>query len=99
MKVTVTEGPEVVVIVSGRLDTNSSADFEKTIEPVLTGTALKVKVDCSDLKYISSSGLRVFLLLQKKVSHRSGILRLCGLNDDVREVFDVTGFSALFLIE
>ncbi|SEF66682.1 STAS domain-containing protein [Parabacteroides chinchillae] len=99
MKVTVTEGPEVVVIVSGRLDTNSSADFEKTIEPVLNGTALKVKVDCSDLKYISSSGLRVFLLLQKKISHRNGVLRLYGLNDDIREVFDVTGFSALFLIE
>ena len=99
MKVTVLEGPEVEVIISGRLDTNSSVDFEKTIESILAGTALKVKVDCSELKYVSSSGLRLFLLLQKKLSHKNGSLRLCGLNEDVREVFDVTGFSALFLIE
>ncbi|RHJ93113.1 anti-sigma factor antagonist [Bacteroides sp. AM07-16] len=99
MKVTITEGPEVIITISGRLDTNSSADFEKTIEPILSGTALKVKMNCTDLKYVSSSGLRLFLLLQKKLSHRNGTLRLCGLSADVREVFDVTGFSALFLIE
>lgn len=93
------EGPETVIELGGRLDTNSSPEFEKALEPVLTGNALKVKMDCSRLQYISSSGLRLFLMLQKKMAAKKGSLRLCGLSPAIREVFNVTGFSAIFRLE
>lgn len=93
------EGSETVIELIGRLDTTTSPQFEQAIEPILKGEALKVKVDCSRLDYVSSSGLRLFLMLQKNIKAKKGSLRLCGLNPAIREVFNVTGFSAIFRIE
>lgn len=93
------EESEAVIELVGRLDTTTSPQFEQAIEPILKGEALKVKVDCSRLDYVSSSGLRLFLMLQKNIKARKGSLRLCGLNPAIREVFNVTGFSAIFRIE
>lgn len=93
------EGPETVVELAGRLDTNTSPEFEKRIEPILKGDISKVKVDCTRLDYISSSGLRLLLMLHKNVKAKKGSLRLCGLNPTIREVFNVTGFASFFRIE
>lgn len=98
MEVKITEGPETVVAIVGRLDTNSSPAFEKAITPILAGEAKVVKIDCSALDYISSSGLRLFLMLQKNINQKKGSLSLCGLSDSIKEIFNVTGFSAIFKI-
>lgn len=99
MEVKITEGAETVITVSGRLDTNSSPEFEKAIEPVLMGSAQQVIIDCKALIYISSSGLRLFLMLQKKMSAKKGTLLLRGLSAEIKEIFNITGFSAIFKIE
>lgn len=99
MKVQITEGTETVITLSGRLDTNTSPEFEKAIEPVMQGTAPRVIMDCSALDYISSSGLRLFLMLQKNVSQKKGKLILKGLSPEIKEIFNITGFSAIFTIE
>lgn len=98
MEVKITEGAETVITIAGRLDTNTSPAFEKAITPILTGATKEVQVDCSALEYISSSGLRLFLMLQKNINQKKGTLRLCGLSDSIKEIFTVTGFSAIFKI-
>lgn len=99
MEVKIMEGPETVITVSGRLDTTTCPEFEEKVRPTLEGAATQVKVDCSGLDYVSSAGLRQFLLLHKKIAGKGGKLTLCGLNPAVREIFNVTGFSAIFRIE
>ena len=95
-------GSETVVKVVGRLDTNSAPDCEREFKPLFEGAYQQVVGDCSKLDDISSSGLRVFLKLQKafvqlgKESGKKYVLKLSGLNEDIREVFMVTGFFALF---
>lgn len=97
-------GSETIVKVSGRLDTNTTPECEREFKPLLEGAFQNVLVDCSELVYISSSGLRVFLKLQKafvqlnKEPGKKYTLRLTGLSKDIQEVFMVTGFFALFTI-
>jgi anti-anti-sigma factor len=88
----------------GRLDTNGAPDlqkkgFQKAFDKM--GEDLyksKVVLDFSAVKYISSAGLRVLLIFQKKMLAAHGSLSIVNLNDTVREVFDMTGFSAIFKI-
>lgn len=79
--------PVVIVGLSGRMDSSNSRDFEE-----------KMVVDCSQLQYISSAGLRVFLMAAKQLTMAKEKLVLASLNDDVRQVFNLTGFSSIFEI-
>lgn len=93
------EGEETVISVSGRLDTNTSPEFEQAVAPVLASPVSHIKLDCKALDYVSSSGLRQLLRIQKNIAQKKGVLRLTGLKPAIREVLDVTGFSVLFRIE
>lgn len=93
------EGDETVISVGGRLDTNTSPEFEGAIAPVLASAVSHIKLDCGALDYVSSSGLRQLLRIQKNIAQKKGVLRLVGLKPAIREVLDVTGFSMLFRIE
>lgn len=100
LKIKITEeGAETVITVGGRLDTNTSPEFEQVVAPVLASSVSRIKLDLGALGYVSSSGLRQFLRIQKNIAQKKGALRLAGMNPAIREVFDVTGFSALFRIE
>ncbi len=87
-----------VVSIHGRVDTLTASDFESKILEVLEGGAKKLLLDCSDLAYISSSGLRVFLVAQKKMMASGGSLKLCCLQPEIKEIFDISGFSTIFSI-
>ncbi len=87
------------IVVSGRIDTVSSPEFEKAIAPVIDGDMLGVVVDCADLSYVSSSGLRLFLSLQKAANAKGGSLVLKSMKPEIKEIFDMTGFTALFKFE
>ncbi|CUT17088.1 MULTISPECIES: STAS domain-containing protein [Candidatus Ichthyocystis] len=96
-----TEGIEdgaYVVHLSDRLDGASASDFERVVTLVADGNHTKVILDMSDLMYISSAGLRVILLLGKKVRSMKGVLVLAALSNMVHEIFDVSGFLSLFPI-
>lgn len=93
------DGNKTLVKIVGRLDTTNVADFEKEITPVMTEPGRDMELDCSQLDYISSSGLRVFLMLQKRVPGVGGKLVLSNMKSEIREVFDMTGFSSIFTIE
>jgi anti-anti-sigma factor len=90
-----------VAIVSprGRIDTTTSGAVEDTIRHVVDGGVRNLIVDLSGVEYISSAGLRVFLVLAKRMRDLRGKLVLSGMTEPVRQVFQLAGFMALFLVE
>lgn len=91
------EGESLTLTLSGRLDTNSSPALEAELKQSVGGIK-ELIFDFSGVEYISSAGLRVLLAAQK-VMNRQGSMKLIGVNDDVMEVFEITGFSDILTIE
>jgi anti-anti-sigma factor len=87
-----------VLALTGRLDTETSADVELTLQDLLAAGERNFLVDMSGIGYVSSAGLRVLLATAKQLEGGKGSLRLCSLNASVKQVFDVAGFSKLFSI-
>ncbi len=90
-----TQGDVTVVAIVGNLDSNSSPQAQAALDGILAGGAKKVVLDFSALDYISSAGLRILLGAAKRLSGPGGGLRLFGLNESVREVFQISGFSTI----
>ena len=89
---------QTVVSLSGRIDSTAAVEFEeKIIEIVDAGTHTMI-IDFLRVQFISSAGLRVLLLAAKKVKPYGGKILLCDMSKDVREVFDISGFSSIFEI-
>ncbi|MDO4815902.1 MAG: STAS domain-containing protein [Bacillota bacterium] len=86
---------ELCIVLQGRLDTTTAPQLEAELE--LEGITALV-LDFSELSYISSAGLRVLLATQK-VMNKQGEMLLRGVNEDIMEVFDITGFSDILTIE
>lgn len=84
---------------SGRMDTATAAAFQAELAPLMQAKGADIRLDCAELAYVSSIGLRLFLLLQKSVSANGGSLVLTGLNPQVKQVFDITGFSKIIRIQ
>ena len=92
-----TNGNELTVALTGRLDTTTAPQFEKELKESLDGvTALTI--DMTALEYISSAGLRVLLSAQKTMN-RQGQMKLTHVNETILEIFEVTGFSDILTIE
>lgn len=101
MEVTITKknDDQTLVEVSGRLDTTNVPEFERMIAPLMNMEKPNIIIECNGFEYISSAGLRIFLMLQKSVMAKNGKLTLCNMRPEIQEVFDMTGFSAIFTIE
>ena len=80
----------------GRLDPNTSPQFKEKIFEVIDGGTNNVVLDLEGVDYLSSAGLRVLLEAKKAVAKAGGEIVLCAVRDYIKEVFDVTGFDALF---
>ena len=94
-----TKGDSRVVKLIGRLDTVASPDVTKALEPVIEDATGTIILDCSEMTYISSSGLRIFLTLHKASLAKGGKVIVRSINNDIRTVFMMTGFLNLFTIE
>jgi anti-anti-sigma factor len=88
----------VVIRASGRLDELAAQETEKTLAAVLRESPEKMLVDMSGVEYVSSSGLRVLLMLSKAMKKQGGRLVLCGLSPFVAEVFEISSFNRMFEI-
>ena len=88
----------VVLALSGKLDATTAKTFEDKILGLINSGAQRLVVDLTLLDYVSSSGLRVFLLAAKRLQTTDGKIVLCGLQDHVRQVFDLAGFSSILSI-
>ncbi len=83
---------------TGRLDAYSAAEVEKKLDSVIESGCVKMVLNLEGLEYISSSGLRVFLSQLKKVRKQQGDIKLACMKPNIREVFDIAGFTQLFNI-
>ena len=96
MKIDVTKNNDgMVVALDGRLDTTTAPELEGVLTDHYDGTGALV-IDCEKLAYISSAGLRVLLAAQKKTQ---GAMKLTNVCELVMEVFEMTGFVDILVIE
>jgi anti-anti-sigma factor len=88
-----------VVTANGRLDGIYSTAFAKEVGELIGGANAKILIDFTDIDFVSSAGLRAVLLLMKKAKVSGGAFALCGVNEQVREVLDISGFADMFSIQ
>lgn len=91
-------GNITIVSINGRLDTTNYNNFDKELDALVSSGSNNLIIDCSDMNYISSSGLRVFLVYLKKMKAEGGSLAICGMQSMIKEVFTISGFTSLFSI-
>lgn len=92
-------GDVVIVKLSGRLDSGTAQPAEESFARVLGSGTPHLAIDMSKLDYISSAGLRVLLVVAKKVQQAKGKVVLFALVPNVREVFSISGFDKIFSIQ
>lgn len=92
------DGTNITLELEGRLDTVTSQDLEKEVAADCTGSEA-LTLDFAQLIYVSSAGLRVILGAHKKLAKGGGKLRLVNVAENVKEVFEMTGFSDFLTIE
>lgn len=90
-------GTSLEIALEGRLDTMTAPELEKELNASLDA-ANALTLDLTNLEYISSAGLRVLLTAHKAMSAKGG-MKIVNVNEIVREVLDVTGFSDILTIE
>lgn len=88
----------VILALSGKLDATTAKTFEDRILGVINSGTQRLVVDLSQLDYVSSSGLRVFIIAAKRLQTVDGKIALCSMKDHVRHVFDLAGFSSMLSI-
>jgi len=100
MKVDINQdGVNYNLSIEGRIDTTTADQFFAEISPLMKVAGANITIDCSNMSYTSSQGLRIFLMLQKSVKANGGNLVLTGMQPSVKEVFDITGFSYIITIK
>ena len=87
---------ELVAVLEGRLDTAAAAQTECDMQPLYECDGHNIVLDCTKLDYISSTGLRLFLGLLKAAKIKGSHVFITGMNDNLKQVFGLTGFSSLF---
>ena len=92
-----TENNSLTYTLTGRLDTLTAPDLELDLNGTLDGVT-ELVFDLNGLDYLSSAGLRVLLTAQKRMNTQ-GAMRVRNVNETIREIFDVTGFSDILTIE
>jgi stage II sporulation protein AA (anti-sigma F factor antagonist) len=92
-------GAALVIAPAGRVDSVSSNELERLVVARLDAGERRIVVDLAQTSYISSAGLRVLLLLAKRLKPPAGALVLCGMGPSVRTVLELAGFLPLFAVE
>src|SRR5262245_1994252 len=88
----------LVLYLNGRLDAVSSKMFEEKVLAVIEGGETRFVIDLSQINYVSSAGLSVFLVVSKRLTSADGKVALCSLQEPVKQAFDIVGFYSIFSI-
>ena len=97
MKTTIQElDNKYVVTMEGELDTAAAIETDKVLQPLYKSNGKDVLFDCEKLEYISSSGLRILLSIMKGAKANGSKVIMKGVNDDIKNVFQLTGLISLF---
>jgi anti-anti-sigma factor len=99
MNITLFEKPSAAVIqITGSVDALTSDEAQTFFDSQISGTRKCLVVDLSQVDYLSSAGLRVLISALKSTRQRGGDLYLAGLQDSVRQVLALAGFTSIFKI-
>lgn len=88
-----------IVTLCGELDTVAAAEVEKTLQPLYSTDGKDVVIDCTELEYIASSGLRILISILKGAKAAGSKVILKNMNEDIKSVFKLTGFINIFQVE
>lgn len=100
MNLTITENPSgILATLDGRLDTAAAQQLAIDMKPLMEKADQPITIDCTNMSFISSSGLRLFLSLRKETMAKGGSVTIKGVSEDVKKVFTITGFYSLFTFE
>ena len=91
------ESGKLTITITGRLDTSTAPELEKTLKGFYDGVN-EIVFDLQKLEYVSSAGLRVLLSAQKKMNSQ-GSMKLINVSEDIMEIFEITGFTDILTIE
>jgi anti-anti-sigma factor len=83
----------------GDLDTIATTEQADELQQVLNIADKALEIDCEELEYISSAGLRFFMQLKRESEAKGGAIRITHLNEDVNDIFRMSGFQNLFTIK
>lgn len=93
------EGQGTVVKIIGELDTIATTEQADELQQVLDIADKSIVMDCSELEYVTSAGLRFFMRLKRESEAKGGSVRITQLNEDVADIFRMSGFENIFDIE
>ncbi len=100
MNVTIEESDnKYLATLEGELDTAAAAEAEKVLQPLYQSNGKDVVIECSKLEYIASSGLRILLSILKGAKASGSKVTLRNVNEDIKNVFKLTGFISIFNFE
>ena len=89
----------IIATLSGELDTAAAQQTEEALAPLLDSKGREIIIDCTELEYISSSGLRVLLRILKQAQSVGSRVVLKNVNEVIRDVLELTGFISIFEFE
>ena len=87
-----------VVGIDGRLDTTNYSVLEKKLMALIDDGDIRLLVNLSKMDYVSSSGLRILLMALKRITMAKGKFALCSLQENIKEIFEISGFTNIFEI-
>ena len=93
------EGGKTIIKTDKRIDTMNAPQFEKDIEPALTEQGVDLEMDCTELNYMASSGLRIIQKTMRKVMTLKGKFKMTNVSPEIYKVLAMTGFTKFMTVE
>ncbi|MBP5714997.1 MAG: STAS domain-containing protein [Prevotella sp.] len=93
------EGGKTIIQTGARIDTMNANQFEEDIKPALVDGGVDLEMDCSELTYMASSGLRVIQKTMRTVMQLKGKFKMTNVNPDIYKVLAMTGFTKFMTVE
>lgn len=93
------QGGKYIATLTGEMDTAAAIEAEEVLKPLYNSDGKEVIIDCKELEYIASSGLRILLGILKAAKATGSKVILRDVNEDIKTVFRLTGFISIFEFE
>ena len=93
------EGGKTIIKTDKRIDTMNAGQFEKDIEPALQEPGMDLEMDCTELNYMASSGLRIIQKTMRTVMMKKGKFKMTNVSPEIYKVLAMTGFTKFMPIE
>ena len=93
------ENGKTIIKTGQRIDTMNAPEFEKEIQPALADGGVDLEMDCTDLNYMASSGLRIIQKTMRTVMQQRGQFKMTNVNPEIYKVLAMTGFTKFMKVE